>query len=282
MLHMTKILKFGALSVIICLGLLASSANATIVILTPDEPGQEIAAGDLVEISWSGADGTNHLQLWRGWQLAGATQDMWEIVDNGAYIPDTDDSYVWDSTGSLPGLYAFGAWVEDASGQWYKAEAPGYLVIPESSTNDLVEIYNPGIDGVVIVRDPIYIDIIPGDYEEEEELELGVASELFPIRWTGGADGSLIQLWAGTTPDDWFRIDSDDVDSASGEYVWDTSQLDLGTYFIGAWVQNGTTDEWYEVDAPGTLDIVQEQAPEPATMSVLVIGAIALLRRRRA
>lgn len=240
----------------LCVCLAVSVAGAEVVFITPVEGVTPITEGELFDIIWEGGDGNSTLQLWHG------TEYAWEILPGGEEFPDYAGKYTWDSAGAVPGYHAFGAWVQTGQGDWYKAEGNGLVqVIPPYAAEDPINITSP--------EDESGDSVIKGEGGYE-------------ITWTGGSDRTSMQLWVGAD-NNWTELDEVGAMDNASKYCWDTDsdQFPVGDYKIGAWVEPGNGDDWYETYAVGEVTIF---IPEPATVGLLVVGAVGVLirgRRRR-
>ena len=213
----------------------ASAPNISL--SNPPESADSAAQGADYTINFTATDGTGdtnpiYVQLW---VYSGNTGD-WTELPNANYIPASQGSYVWNTTGILPGWYSFAAHATNGD-QWSYASSPGWLNIT--------------------VPTPTITFTTPTSTQSV------AAGGTFNLDWnitglsTSDAASATVQIWAQYLSDGspvWTEIAAS-VKASNGTYAWTVpTSPGAGTYYaFSIWLNDG--DEWWAQASPNWLQV---------------------------
>jgi uncharacterized repeat protein (TIGR03803 family) len=220
------------------LHVVAPSASAPNISLTnPPLAGDSVAQGNTYTLDFTASDGSGDtnpifVQLW----VYSGNTGQWTELPNANYLPATQGSYAWDTTGVAPGWYAFAAHVTDGD-QWSYASSPGWLNIT--------------------VPTPTIAFTTPTSGQSV------AAGGTFNLNWniTGlsSADASTatVQIWAQHLVNGsavWSEIAAS-VSASGGTYAWTVpTSPGAGTYYaFSIWLNDG--DMWWAQASPNWLQV---------------------------
>jgi hypothetical protein len=221
------------------LHLVAPAAQAPVVSLTnPALAGDQVTLGDSYTINWSATDGTGdtnpiYVQLW----VYSGNTGQWAELPNANYLPATQGSYAWDTTGYTPGWYSFAIHATNGD-QWSYAASPGWLdIIP--ATTPTISFVTPTVS------------------------QTAAAGGAFNLQWnilnapSGSTSQMTAQIWAEQMVNGspvWTEVAAN-VSASNGTYTW-TVPTTPGTgtfYAFSIWLNWG--DEWYAAASPNWLQV---------------------------
>lgn len=210
--------------------------------------------------------------------------DDWQCMESG-YVDDVHIWYSWkdDSVGIIDKVQ-LGIWSNDLSGEY---SMPGAMVWPtETATPSPDDYLNVSPENFTTHHwggvkqqgwyNPVSDFNNPSDHNNIYQLNVvDIANPFSQVKdevyWLS------VCFWMGDDPNSpgWKTAD---VDNYPGDYA-ENHFMDDAVWW------NGTTNSWNELHDPITgesLDLAFVITPEPATISLLGLGSLVLLRKRRA
>lgn len=131
----------------------SGSATAPNISLTnPPLSGDSVAEGNSYTINFTASAGgsdTNpvFVQLW----VFNGNTSTWSVLPNANYLPASQGSFAWDTTGVAPGFYSFAAHATNGD-QWSYANSPGFVNV--TITAPTITITTPTSGQPVIAGQP--------------------------------------------------------------------------------------------------------------------------------
>ncbi|MGA3065691.1 MAG: peptidylprolyl isomerase [Tepidisphaeraceae bacterium] len=213
------------------------AAAPNISLSNPVLAGEAVAQGGSYTINFTATDGTGDtnpifVQLW----VYSGNTGQWTELPSANYLPASQGSYVWNTTGVAPGWYSFAAHATDGD-QWSYAASPGWLN--------------------VTVTEPTIAFTTPTSGQS------AVAGGTFNLNWnitglsTSDAATSTVQIWAqylnNGTPV-WTEIAAS-VNASTGTYTWTVPTTPgAGTFYaFSLWLNDG--DEWWAQASANWLQV---------------------------
>jgi hypothetical protein len=220
------------------LHVVAPDAAAPNVSLTnPPLANDAVPQGNTYTLNFTATDGSGDtnpifVQLW----VYSGNTGQWTELPNANYLPATQGSYAWDTTGMAPGWYCFAAHATNGD-QWSYASSPGWLNIT--------------------VPTPTFAFTTPTSGQSV------AAGGTFNLDWniTGlsSADASTatVQIWAQYLVNGspvWSEIAAS-VSASGGTYAWTVpTSPGAGTYYaFSIWLNDG--DMWWAQASPNWLQV---------------------------
>jgi beta-glucanase (GH16 family) len=221
------------------LHLVAPAAQAPTISLTnPGLAGDQVILGNSYTINWSAADGTGdtnpiYVQLW----VYSGNTGQWAELPNANYLPATQGSYAWDTTGYIPGWYSFAIHATNGD-QWSYAVSPGWLdIVPAAAPT--ISFVTPGVS------------------------QTAAAGGTFNLQWnilnapTGSTSQMTVQIWAQQMVNGspvWTEIAAS-VSASGGSYNWTVpNSPGAGAYYaFSIWLNWG--DNWWAAASPNWLQV---------------------------
>jgi uncharacterized repeat protein (TIGR03803 family) len=220
------------------LHVVAPAASAPNISLTnPPLAAASVAQGNTYTLDFTATDGSGdtnpiYVQLW----VYSGNTGQWTELPNANYLPASQGSYGWNTTGVLPGWYCFAAHATNGD-QWSYASSPGWLNIT--------------------VPTPTITFTTPTSGQSV------AAGGTFNLDWniTGlsSADASTatVQIWAQYLVNGspvWSEIAAS-VSASGGTYAWTVpTSPGAGTYYaFSIWLNDG--DEWWAQASPNWLQV---------------------------
>jgi uncharacterized repeat protein (TIGR03803 family) len=220
------------------LHIVVPSASAPNVSLTnPPLATDTVAQGNTYTLNFTASDGSGDtnpifVQLW----VYSGNTGQWTELPNANYLPATQGSYAWDTTGMVPGWYAFAAYATNGD-QWSYASSPGWLNIT--------------------VPTPTFAFTTPTSGQSV------AAGGTFNLNWnitglsSADASNATVQIWAQYLVNGspvWSEIAAS-VSASGGTYAWTVpTSPGAGTYYaFSIWLNDG--DEWWAQASPNWLQV---------------------------
>ncbi|MGA3065697.1 MAG: glycosyl hydrolase family 28 protein [Tepidisphaeraceae bacterium] len=215
----------------------SGAAAPNISLSNPPESTASVLQGNNYTINFVGSDGTGdsnpiYVQLW----VYSGNTGLWTELPNANYLPASQGSYVWNTTGMLPGWYSFAAHATDGD-LWSYTASPGWLniTVPTPTINFLTPTSSQSV----------------------------AAGGSFNLNWnitglsTSDASTATVQIWAQYLSNGspvWQEITAS-VSASGGTYTWTVpTSPGGGTYYaFSIWLNDG--DEWWAQASPNWLQV---------------------------